>query len=130
MTRHVLILGRQDIADKACRWIRQCPPGTRVEFREPKRSLPQNARFWAMLTDWAEQVEHNGRKYKPEQWKSILMQAFGKQVDYLPTLDGEGFFPVGMKSSELSVAEMAELQTFIEAEGAARGVRFHAKGMA
>jgi hypothetical protein len=129
MTRHVLILGLPAIADKACRWIRQCPPGTRVEFRAPKRSIDQNSRFWAMLTDWSEQVEHNGRKYSPSQWKAILMQAFGKQVDYLPTLDGEGFFPVGMKSSELSVAEMAELQTFMEAEGAARGVSFHTKEM-
>jgi hypothetical protein len=126
MSRAVLILGRLDVMERAISWIRKAPPGTRVEFKAPRRSLPQNDRMWAMLSDFAMQAEHGGRKYNPDQWKAIFLHALGQEIEFLPSLDGRTFVPVSNRSSDLSVAEMCQLQELIEAEGAQRGVRFHA----
>jgi hypothetical protein len=43
----------------------------------------------------------------------------------VPGIDG-GFVVLGLRTSQMSVAEMAELQTLIEAFGAQQGVRFSA----
>ena len=127
MSRAVLILGMPSVAAKAIDWIRRAPRGTRLTFQGPKRSTDQNARMWAMLTDISEQKEHMGKKYKPERWKVIFMHALGQEVEFIPSLDGTTFIPIGHQSSELSVSEMIELQDLIEAWGAQNGVVFHAQ---
>lgn len=128
MSRALLVLANQSIRDKACHWIRKAPENTRVEFRKPKRTLPQNDRLHAMITDWAEQVEHHGQKYDVDSWKVILLSAFGYEVRFVPSLDGTSFVPLGMHTSDLSKEECTEFMDFIEAEGALRGVTFHEPG--
>ena len=125
MSRAVLVLGSSAMREKAIRWIRTAPVNTRVEFKEPKRSLPQNDRFWAMLTDVAQQATHHGRKYTADQWKVIFLHALGREAQFVPALDGGGFIPLGQSSSDLSKAEMSDAMAFIEAWGARNGVTFH-----
>lgn len=122
MSRALIIL--QSMADraKAMDLIRRAPTGTRVEFKGAKRSLPQNDRMWAMLTDVAAQKSHNGRKYTPDQWKVIFMHACGREVQFLPALDGPGFIPWGQSSSDLSKGEMSDLIEFMFAWGAENGL--------
>lgn len=124
MSRRQYILGIPSVNANVMRIIADAPAGTRVEIKEPKRSLPQNDRFWSMLTDFADQVEHHGRRYTPDQWKAIFLHAYGQEMTFVPSLDGKGFIPIGNRSSDLSVREMCDLQEMITAEGAARGVRF------
>jgi hypothetical protein len=124
MTRALLVLANDDIRAKAVRWIRGVPKDTRLEFKGPARTLPQNDRFWASLTDVATQKEHFGRKYDAETWKCIFMQAWGREVKFIPTLSGEGIMPVMFSSSDLSKGEMSELLEFIYAWGAQNGVVF------
>jgi len=50
MTRALLVLSSQAMRDKAITWCARLPLNTRVEFKEPKRSLPQNDKMWACLT--------------------------------------------------------------------------------
>jgi hypothetical protein len=92
-----------------------------LEIRPEKRSDAQNDRLWEMLTRVSKRMEINGRKYDPEQWKCIFMRAMGKEAQFLPTLDGASFFPSGFRSSQLTVGEMSDLQTFIEAHCAEQG---------
>jgi hypothetical protein len=124
MSRAFLTL--RTIADRetACNWVRQAPVGARLEFKSPRRSLPQNDRFWAMLTDIARQVSHHGVKYPPDIWKVLMMQAWGREVKWLPALDGQGVVPLLFSSSDLSKAEMTELMEFMEAWGTQNGVIF------
>lgn len=124
MSRALITL--RTIADRetACKWVRQAPVGARLEFKSPRRSLPQNDRFWAMLTDISRQVAHAGVKYPPDIWKALMMQAWGREVKWLPALDGQGVVPLMFSSSELSKAEMTELMEFMEAWGAQNGVIF------
>jgi hypothetical protein len=120
----VTIRGAAD-RERVARWAAQAPPGTRVEFKEVKRSLPQNDRMWAMLTDIATQKEHCGRKYTPEIWKCLLMHAWGREVKFIPALDGESVVPMVYRSSDLSKVEMTDLIEFMIFWGAKNGIVFH-----
>lgn len=131
MSRAVLILGGKAQRDRATAWVAKAPINTRVEFREPKRSLPQNDRMWAMLTDIAKQrPNHNGAKMTADLWKAVFMQALGAEMTMLPTLECDGFFPIGLRSSELSKSEMSDLMELMTAWGAAHGVTFHDQAVA
>lgn len=125
MSRALLILRTDADRAKAVKWAQGVPAGTRVEWKAPKRSLPQNDRMWAMLTDVAAQKEHYGRRYSPGQWKVIFMHALGREIQFVPALDGSTFLPFGQSSSDLGKAEMSDLIEFIMAWGATNGVVFH-----
>lgn len=123
MARFGLTLDTPGRIAKARAWLdRAAHLGWRVEFKEPKRSDAQNDRMWEMLDRISKRMTVNGKKYEPEQWKCIFMKAMGKEAQFLPTLDGESFFPTGFRSSDLSVKEMSDMQTFMEAWAAERGI--------
>lgn len=115
MTRFVVTVRNEQDKARVREAAARVPIGYRVEFKEPKRSDAQNDRLWAMLTDISRQATINGKSYAPDQWKCIFMQAMGKQAQFLPDLTGNSFFPTGFRSSDLSVREMSDLQTFMEA---------------
>lgn len=124
MSRAQIVLHTRADRDRAVKMIGAVPPETRVEFKGAKRSLPQNDRMWAMLTDVASQKTHNGRRYTPDQWKVLFMHACGREVQFIPSLDGSTFIPWGQSSSDLSKQEMTDLIEFIFAWGAENGVTF------
>ena len=120
--RHAITLDTPARIEKAKAWFaRAASIGWRVEFKAPKRSDAQNDRMWEMLGRVSKNLDIGGRKFTPDQWKCIYMKAMGKESDFLPTLDGSSYFPTGFRSSDLSVQEMSDLQTFIEASCAERG---------
>lgn len=125
MSRALLIIRSAFDRERATRWISKAPSGTRVTFQGVKRSLPQNDRMWAMLTEVAEQATHCGRKYTADQWKVLFMHACGREVQFIPALDGSTFIPWGNRSSELSKQEMSDLIEFIMSWGLEHGVAFH-----
>ena len=95
-----------------------------LEIKPETRSLSQNARLWAILTDVSQQVEWYGRKLTPDDWKHVFTAALSKQ-DVVPGIEG-GFVVLGKATSKMTKSEMAELQTLIEAFGVQRGVKFTA----
>jgi len=119
----LLILANDQVRARAVEWIRKAPDKTRVRFDEPKRTLAQNDRFQAMLTELTRQMPiHNGVKMDSLKWKAVLMQALGAEMLMLPTLDGDGWFPMGHRSSKLSVPEMTALMDLMEAFAAQKGI--------
>lgn len=129
MSRANLTLDSKARREQAIDWINRAPTGSRVEFKGPARSLDQNSRFWAMLTDCAVQGRIEGRRFNTEQWKTIFLHAYaeerGIEIKYLPRLHGAGMVPCGRSSSDLSVQEMSELMDFISAWGAENNIKFH-----
>ena len=115
MSRALLILSNQAVRQRAIHWIKNVPDGTRVEFKEPKRTLPQNDRMWAMLTEISNKALLGGNKYTADEWKCIFLDALGQEMTFLPKLYGQGFLPIGQRSSELSVREMSQLMELMEA---------------
>lgn len=95
-----------------------------LTLKTETRSLAQNARLWAMLTDVSRQVVWHGKKLAPEDWKCMFSAALSKQR-VVPGLDG-GFVVLGESTSQMTIAEMCDLQTLIEAFGAEHDVRFTA----
>jgi hypothetical protein len=125
MSRALIILDTPADRMRATTLIHRAPTGTRVEFKAAKRSLDQNSRFWAMLTDVATQLEWHGQKLRADDWKLIFMDALKRELRVVPNIDGNGFVNLGRSSSDLSKAEMSDLQELIAAFGARHGVRFH-----
>jgi hypothetical protein len=125
LSRHTFVLNSSADKARAARDLARAPFGTRVEFKAAKRTLPQNDHMWAILTDIAQQKEHCGRKYTPDDWKVLFMHACGREMQFVPSLDGNGFMPMGYRSSDLSKREMSDLIDFMLAWGAENNVVFH-----
>lgn len=109
---------------RASSWALKAPYGTRIEFKASKRSLPQNDRMWAMLTDVARQLPWHGLKLTPDDWKLVFLDALKREVRMVPNIDGNGFVNLGRSSSDLSKNEMSDLMEIIAAFGAQHGVEF------
>ena len=128
MSRAVVVIDGMRNRTKAAEWVSRAPFGTRIEFKRAKRSIPQNARMWAMLTDVASQVEWHGQRLTPDDFKLIFLDALKREVRIVPALDGRGFVNLGRSSSDLSKSEMGDLMELIAAFGAEHGVRFNEVG--
>lgn len=125
MTRAVIILSSEQELQRASKWLGQAPAGTRIEFKAPKRSLPQNDMMWAALTDVATQLKWHGLKLTPEDWKLIFLDALKREVRMVPNIDGNGLVNLGRSSSDLSKEEMTGLIDLIHMFGANHDVVFH-----
>jgi hypothetical protein len=125
MSRATLILSGQDVKAKAKAWIDKAPWNTRVEFKAPKRSIPQNDKMWAALTDVAEQLTWHGQKLSTEDWKVLFLGALKQELRLVPNLNNNGFVTLGRSSSDLSKSEMVDLIELIHAFGGAHAVTFH-----
>ena len=118
----IILRTRQD-RGRAVRWIENAPDGTVVEFKQKGRSNDQNAAMWSILTQINRQrPTHNGVKMSAVLWKAVFMQALGAELVMLPTLEGDGLFPFGHRSSKLTVSEMGDLITLMIAWAATEGL--------
>ena len=95
-----------------------------VEVRDVTRTDEQNRLLWPILKAFSEKVEIRGQRLDPDQFKCVLMHAWGQEVETLPTLDGKSWFPVGFRSSKLGKREFSSFLEFIQAEAALRGVEW------
>jgi hypothetical protein len=126
MTRALVVIKDDTDRDRICRWAHSplVTAGTRVEFKQAKRSIPQNDRLWAMLTDVAQQLKWHDMKLRPDDWKLVFLDALKREVRTVPNLDGTGFVNLGRSSSDLSKGEMSDLMELIAAFGTQHGVVF------
>lgn len=119
-----LILSNDSTRQRAVSWVMTAESGTIVTFEKPARTLPQNARLHAMLTDVARQVEWAGAKRTVEAWKDIFTAALrsaGHDLDVVPGVNG-GFVLLGMHTSRMTKAELGDLMTLVESFAAEHGV--------
>ena len=93
-----------------------------LTIEQEKRSLPQNSKLWAMLSEVSQQVKWHGEKLSPEDWKHIFSAALKKQR-IVPGIDS-GFVVLSQSTSKMNVSEMADLIELIFAFGASHEVKF------
>lgn len=117
-----VILNTPYSRERAKRLVDAAPEGFVFSVEEPRRTVDQNSRLWAMLSDVA-MSKPMGRMHTPEEWKCIFMSACGWEVAFLPGLDGR-FLPYGYRSSKLTKKQMTDLQDFIQAWGDENGVQW------
>lgn len=104
--------------------VDRAPVDAVMTIRPATRSTDQNAKMWSMLSD-VSRAKPEGRHWTPETWKAAFMHVLGHQVQFCEGLDNSGPFPLGFRSSRLTVSQMADLITCIYEYGARHGVVFH-----
>jgi hypothetical protein len=119
---HKVILSSEFYRSRARRLIDKAPAGYIMTLSEPKRTMPQNDKMWAMLTDVSVACPL-GRRHTPDDWKAIFMNACGWECQFVEGLDGRPF-PKGFRSSHLTKSQMGDLISFIQAFGDEHGVRW------
>lgn len=107
----------------AVQHVRSAEEGYVVEIKAPTRSLDQNALLWQRLTTLSEQLPWDGEKLTPNEYKDLLTACLRKQK-VVRGIEG-GLVFLGLRTSQMSKAEMADLLTLMEAFAAERGVTFN-----
>jgi len=118
----IFILAHPEARRRAVANVEQAPAGYKVTIQPPQRSLEQNSKLWAILTEIAQQVEWHGQRLEPAEWKDMATAAL-KQQKVVPGISG-GFVVLGSSTSRMTKAELGELIEFLYAFGAERGVVF------
>lgn len=121
MTQTAILRGPSQRA-LAKQLIDRAPPNAVVRISEATRSTEQNAKMHAMLSDIS-RAKPDGRRHTPEVWKALMMHACGHAVQFEHGLDGQPF-PVGFRSSRLTVSQMRDLIEFIYEYGARHDVQW------
>lgn len=108
-------------------FIRSLPTDSKnplvVSIQEMTRTLEQNARMWATLTDISEQVVWHSLKLTPEEWKHVFTATLKGQKT-VPNLDGTGFIILGQSTRVMSKKEFSNLLELAYAFGAEQGVKW------
>ena len=108
-------------------FIRSLPTDSKnplvVSIQEMTRTLEQNARMWATLTDISKQVVWHGLKLAPEEWKHVFTATLKGQKT-VPNLDGTGFIILGQSTRAMSKKEFSNLLELAYALGAEQGVKW------
>lgn len=120
MTHTVILRANRELAH---RMVECAPAGSVMTVKKPSRSLDQNAKLWAMLTEISA-AKPEGRELTPDVWKAIFMHALDHAQRFEMALDGKGMVPVGFRSSKLTKEQMGDLLEVITEYGARHGVQF------
>lgn len=99
-----------------------------VKIQPITRTLEQNAKLHAMLTDISKQCEFNGKRLDVDNWKAIFVSAHkiatGGQAEMAIGLEGE-VINLRESTAQMSVKRMASLIEYITAYGISHGVKFN-----
>ena len=122
MAGHSQVLWSEAARLRAKILIEKAPKNSVVKVIPPKRTVSQNDKMWAMLTD-VSTSNPEGREHIPEVWKELFMHSLGHSARFEMGLDGQPF-PCGFKSSRLSKAQMSDLIEVIYEYGARHDIRW------
>ena len=116
---------RLDVLENAIRFFRALDISGRwkisITTAESVRTLEQNAKLHAMLTDVSRQVQWHGRWLSLENWKDVMTAAM-KSLDVVPNIEGNGFVVLGSHTSKMSIARISEMIELIYAFGSEHNV--------
>ena len=121
MTAFVIV--SEQVRANAMREVQSAPLGYVVTIKAAGRSIAQNARLWAFLTDVSEQVDWYGQKLSKEDWKDMFTASLRK-ARVVPGLDPGSFVVMGLHTSTMTKSELSDLLELITAFGTERGVVF------
>lgn len=122
----------RQLASRACI---NAPDGFICEIKPANKSRDQEAKYHAMFSDVARQVEFMGSKRDSETWKRLLVDAFArvKAADndpvqgvgaIVPNLDGTGFVQLGVQTRRFSKRHASEFIEFILSWGVDNDVQW------
>ena len=125
--KKIFKLVNENVKENLISFIRSLPTDSKnplvVSIQEMTRTLEQNARMWATLTDISEQVVWHSLKLTPEEWKHVFTATLKGQKT-VPNLDGTGFIILGQSTRTMSKKEFSNLLELAYAFGAEQGVKW------
>lgn len=127
MSKIILKLTGEAAKKAACREILAAPEGHIVRITPETRTLDQNAKLHAMLTDISRQATYLGAKRDLEFWKGLFVSgwqiATGEKPEIVPGLEGE-FVNIRESTTTLGIRRMASMIEYIQAWAAMNEIRF------
>jgi len=105
----------------AKRLIDEAGPDMVCKLGKATRSDKQNRKLWPMIQDIRNQVP-GMEAYTRDQIKLRFLHSLGMEMQFLPALEGQGMFPVGMRSSTLTKEQFAGLIELLYEYGAQHDV--------
>lgn len=115
--RKNFILVNERVLGNAVRTVREAPAGYVVTISPPKRSLDQNAKLHALLSDLAASpVKWAGKRRTLEEWKALMISAHavatGRPGEVVPGIEGE-YVAIRESSANMGVGRAASLITYL-----------------
>ncbi len=95
-----------------------------ISIKKPTRTLEQNAKMWAMLGDISKQCKHFSDYYSAEDWKDILTASLSNELKMTPTIQGNRWVVLGLKTRKMNKQQLIELIDFIQSYGDLKGVKW------
>ena len=123
MSRATVQIKTQADRSLIARWAQNVELGTTVEFRAGRRSNDANALMWSLLGQIAKQITWHGQKLTAEDFKDLCSASL-RRYHLVPGIDPGTFVPLGMRTSQMTKEEMADLIELIVAFGTGQGVKF------
>ena len=125
MKKIILKITGEAARKAACREVLAAPEGHIVRITPETRSLDQNAKLHAMLTDISRQAKYLGAKRDVEFWKGLFVSgwqiATGEKPEIVPGLEGE-FINIRESTTTIGIRRMASLIEYVQAWAAMSGV--------
>lgn len=110
MTRHVLTINTVQDRQKALQGVQRMPWGWTVELREQRRTDEQNRAIHGLCKQVLKQRPiHRGITMTMDKYKAAFMHLLGQEMEFVPALDGDSFFPMGHHTSALTKGEFSKL---------------------
>lgn len=94
-----------------------------AKIGKESRSEEQNRKLWPMLADLRDQVSWLG-EFTTDDIKLMFLNRLGVEIRFLPTLERQGMFPVGPRSSTLTKEQFSGLIELLYQTGAEEGVKW------
>lgn len=91
------------------------------------RSIEQNDKLHAILSDISKQHKWAGQFLDIEAWKRLMVAAWeranGHSAEFYPALDGHGLDVVYRRTSRMNKSEMSELVEYATAWAVEQGIK-------
>lgn len=121
--RRVVFLSGPTQRTYAKRLIDTAEDGEVMRLGKPTRTEEQNDKLHPMIRDIQRQVPEMAT-FSEKDIKLRFLNALGTELRFLPVLEGEGHFPVGLSSSNLTKDQFSALIELLYAFGAKHEVRW------
>lgn len=122
MAKTIRLIGPSQ-REYAKRQIDGAPANFVCKLAPETRRDAQNRKLWPMIADIQRQVPDMA-VYSAEDIKLRFLNALGVEMRFLPALEGQGAFPVGLRSSTLTVDQFSALIELLYAYGARHEVQW------
>lgn len=127
--RQSFVIRNPRILDNALAAVREAQVNSRVTIADPQRTLDQNAKLHALLTDLARSPQKWAGKLRTlDEWKMLMVSghavATGNGGEVIPGIEGE-FVAIRESTANMSVARASSLIEYVLAYCVMNKIELH-----